>query len=125
MNVRTKAEAEMVAALETVQSPDGKTPVKVSQIEAAPGDDDQDHIIWRFVGAEWPGDRPLSRGRPPLHEYEITVATQSNADNARRLADGVYDALMGLDGYALFGETGRIEETGWTAVVNYSVVLNT
>ena len=59
-----------------------------------------------------------------MHEYEITcIAPGTDAAPVRELADKVYDALLLLDGYAELGETNRIENGGWTAALEYAVVL--
>ena len=132
-NRRQQAEAAMVKALEAL-SPVRLSPgerqlkLKVEQIEASPGaGPDTAHIIWRLIGSEWPGAQPMEGGAAPLYVYEILVsATSATTDHVRNLADMVVDALLSIemDGWVTFGETVRIDEGGWSAAVEFSMLVD-
>ena len=116
---RQQAEKEMVAALgEGTNAP---------VVEIQPTSPQEGPIVlWRFVGSSWPGERPAGSGRPPLHEYEITCSAPGRTPSeTRALADAAYDALHRLDGYVEYGETTRLDAGGWTAQLDYAVVLST
>lgn len=124
MNARQKAEKDLQDALRTIKPPSPAKSIVVAQIEAGNVRSNAATIVWRFLGSSWPNDRPIAGGRPPLHEYEITVSAPGDAENTRFLADQVLDVLIGIKhGYAALGETTRIDEAGWTAEIDYAVTM--